>query len=180
MQAGPVGSFLSRPEPADSCWPSWLATTSACSQSIDGRKIDGVVLPADLLVVERGLDRRTHARLVGDVGGEEHLHLARDLLDAWSTSSPESPSACGPARMNSSPSTPPLERGEQRLVRAAHLVRHVEALGLRAAGRNCVLNEEIALCRSAEIALPPSPSRRKNSAPVCLLDSPAIVETSRL
>jgi hypothetical protein len=42
------------------------------------------------------------------------------------------------------------------------------------------LNDETALWRSCGESLPPSPSSWKNPAPICLLDSLAIVETSRL
>ena len=44
----------------------------------------------------------------------------------------------------------------------------------------CTRKLEIAVCRSCGDSLPPWPSSRKNSAPTCLLDSLAIVETSRL
>ena len=144
---GPVGSFLSRPEPADSCWPSWLGDDVGL-QPVDRRQEDRRrdVLPADLLVVERGLDRRTHARLVGDVGGEEDLHLARDLLDRLVGGlALVAERGADPLGDEVEPVAAPLERDQQRLVRAAHLVRHVEALGLRELLVGLHLELEIAL-----------------------------------
>ena len=130
---GPVGSVLLRPAPAESCWPSCCATTSGL-QPVErraGRSTIAMSWPPISLESSAGLDRRPHARLVGDVGGEEDLHLAGDLLDRLvgrvARVTERGPDPLGDVV---EPVAPPLERRQQRLVRAVHLVGDAHALGL--------------------------------------------------
>ena len=72
-----------------------------------------------------------HARLVVHVGREEDLHLAGDRLDrlvgGLALVAERGPD---PLRDEVQAVAAPLERHQQRLVRAAHLVGDVQALGL--------------------------------------------------
>src|ERR687886_629869 len=89
------------------------------------------LLTGDLVAVERGADQRAHAGLVGDVGGQEDLHLAGDLLDRLVRGVTRVAERRADALRDVVQAVAaPLERGQQRLLGALHLVGHVEALRL--------------------------------------------------
>ncbi len=144
---------------------------AAASRARAGTRERRDVLPADLVVVERGLDERDDARLVGDVGGEEDLHLAR--RSAGSPRRRRRPSRR--ARCGSAGRCSPARRGATRAPSAATrwAPRISSGTSSASAWSSCwsawTWKLEIAVCRSCGDSLPPSPSSRKNSVPTWLL-----------
>ena len=72
-----------------SCWPSASATVVGSSHCAAGQELRALEpLVADVGVLQRAVDQRQHARLVDDVGGEEHLTSRRRSRSiAWSAAS---------------------------------------------------------------------------------------------
>ena len=127
------------------------------------------LLPADLVVVERGLDERDHARLPRHVGGQKTSIWPAIELIAASAASPSSPSA---VRISWAILSSPSRRHSSAISAACwaplHLARHVERRPRgRTAARPARGTPRSAVCRSCGEPPPPSVRVWKNGVATC-------------